>query len=89
MFFDFPAETYSGDSEETMGLSWRLRSDRDLVVYDRVCLPLCELMRKLTVDDGLVGMDLEFHAVTAKMHPGTVACLKAFRFLTEVRFSKS
>ena len=59
----------SGPSEENSGLPWRLDSDRDIVAREKIPIPLCELMRALTVEQGLVDMDLEFHVLAQKRHP--------------------
>ncbi|CAK9097476.1 FO synthase subunit 1 [Durusdinium trenchii] len=44
----------TGEAEETTGLVWRLLSDRDILAFEKSPLPLCELLRKLTVEQGLM-----------------------------------
>jgi len=34
-----------------------------IVARDKTPIPLCELMRTLTVEQGLVDVDLEFHVL--------------------------
>lgn len=63
----------SGPSEENAGLPWRLDSDRDIVARDKTPIPLCELMRTLTVEQGLVDVDVEFHVLAQKRHPAASA----------------
>lgn len=58
-----------GDAEESTGIPFRLRSDRDIVSVDKLPIPLCEHLRKLTTQQGLADMELEFHVLTGKKHP--------------------
>ena len=58
------------------GLVWRLANDRHQVVFDKECMPLCVVLRKLAVEQGLADVDLEFHTLVPKTHPVTEArCL--------------
>lgn len=54
---------------------WRLLSDRDILAFEKSPLPLCELLRKLTVEQGLVDIDVEFHVLANKMHPAKVSLI--------------
>ena len=62
-----------GPSEENSGLPWRLDSDRGIVARDKTPIALCEMMRKLTVEQGLVDVDVEFHVLAQKRHPTAAA----------------
>lgn len=39
------------------------------MVFEKEPMALCELLRKLTVENGLADMNVEYHAMTPKMHP--------------------
>ena len=54
---------------ECSGLVFRLRSDMDLVVFNKSVMPLCSLLRLLAVDHGLGEVDVESHLVTQQHHP--------------------
>ena len=32
-------------------------------------MPVCELLRKMTIEKGLVDMEIEYHITTPKVHP--------------------
>lgn len=49
-----------------------MRSDRDMVAFDKNPIALCELLRKLAVEQGLADIDVEFHVLAGKMHPTPV-----------------
>eukprot|EP00438_Fugacium_kawagutii_P035271 Skav209738 [mRNA] locus=scaffold2057:8982:10531:+ [translate_table: standard] len=50
-----------GEDVDPTGLVWRLRSDLDIIAHQKKPLALCQLLRRFTVDQGLVDMDIEFH----------------------------
>ena len=62
-----------GPSEESSGLTWRLDSDLNIVARDKQPMALCELMRSMAVDQGLVDVDLEFHVLAQKRTPTNTA----------------
>ena len=51
------------------GIVFRLKSDLDLVAYQRTLHPLCTFLRKLAVDEGLASCEIESHLVSPKYHP--------------------
>ncbi|CAK9076028.1 unnamed protein product [Durusdinium trenchii] len=63
----YNTQVVTREAEETNGLAWRLSSDRALVVFEKEPMALCELLRKLTVENGLADMNVEYHAMTPKM----------------------
>ncbi|CAK9097688.1 FO synthase subunit 1, partial [Durusdinium trenchii] len=65
-------QVVSRESEETLGLAWRLASDRNIVSHEKTPTALCQLMRKCAVEQGLADLELEFHVLAGKMHPATV-----------------
>lgn len=51
------------------GLVWRLASDRRIISLDKTMMPVCELLRKMTIEKGLVDMEVEYHITTPKVYP--------------------
>ncbi|CAK9091359.1 FO synthase subunit 1 [Durusdinium trenchii] len=58
----------AGDAKsETHGIPWRLTSDFDLVSYKKVIMPLCQLLRKLAIDQGLSEIEVCDHVLKPRL----------------------
>ena len=51
------------------GIPWVLKSDLDIIGYDKEAIPLCKFMRRLAVEGGLADLDVEFHVLVPKTKP--------------------
>lgn len=51
------------------GIPWVLKSDLDIIGYDKEAIPLCKFMRRLAVEGGLADLDVEYHVLVPKTNP--------------------
>ncbi|CAK9078225.1 unnamed protein product [Durusdinium trenchii] len=52
------------------GVPWRLRNDLSLIAFEKELMPMCQLLRKLAVDNGLSEVQLPDHILTPRMAEG-------------------
>ena len=57
-----------GDVSKRM-LPWRILDDKKLVCLNNALVPLCEVMRQMSADHGLVDVQLLDHSLNPKMRP--------------------
>ena len=48
-------------------MAWRLRNDLSLAAYQKELIPMCQLLRKLAVDQGLSEVQLPDHVLKPKV----------------------
>ena len=63
------------------GIPFVLKSDLDLVSFQKEPVALCSLLRKLAVEQGLADIEIEFHVSVPKTHPAAAAFGFKFMFL--------
>lgn len=57
-----------GDIKDIIhGVPWRLRNDLSLIAFEKELMPMCQLLRKLAVDNGLSEVQLPDHILTPRM----------------------
>ena len=61
--------------QEIHALPWRFGSDLHLVALNKELVPICQLLRKMAVENGLSEIDIPDHQLTPRMveAPGTNA----------------
>ena len=62
-----------GGVRDVSGLAWRLKSDTELVAFEKKLIPLCNLLHFFATKHGLADIGLDDHDLVAKMHPA-VSC---------------
>ena len=50
-------------------LPWVVKSDLDILAFEKDPRALCTFLRQLAVDNGLADIELEYHVVVPKVHP--------------------
>lgn len=65
----------AGEDITPSGLPWALKSDVELISYQKEVMPLCALLRKLALEKGLAEVEVEFHVVVPKTIPAAVTRL--------------
>ena len=50
---------------------WHLRDDKTLLLCDGELMPLCNILRKMSAENGLVDVQLLEHSLTPKLRPAT------------------
>ena len=58
-----------GGVRDISGLAFRIKSDIDLVSFQRRLMPLCSLFHELATKQGLGEISLDDHDMVPKMHP--------------------
>lgn len=57
------------------GLPFILKSDLDILAYNKEPMALCVFLRKLAVEQGLADVDIEFHVSVGKVLPAAATWL--------------
>ncbi|CAK9096397.1 FO synthase subunit 1, partial [Durusdinium trenchii] len=58
------------------GVPWRLRNDLSLIAFEKELMPMCQLLRKLAVDNGLSEVQLPDHILTPRMGGTVPVCFR-------------
>ena len=69
--FEFQIVSTALLGDETMpgGLPFVVKSDLDIVAFNKEPLALCAFLRRLVCEQGLADFELEFHVCLGKCHP--------------------
>ena len=54
---------------DASGIAFRLTTDTDLIVHDKVVLPFCKFLHNAAVKHGLADVTLTDHLLEPKLHP--------------------
>ena len=56
------------NKRDISGVAWRLVSDMDLIIVDKVAIPLCRYLHGCAVNQGLGEVSILEHMVEPKLH---------------------